>query len=479
MNVNRKIDVCVIGAGISGLSTAFFLKQAGKRVVIFERQPRVGGVIVTERANDYLFEHGPNSTLATSEKLSELIRRLDLQDAVCEANSEAANRYILRDNRLRRVPLKPNELLSSDLLSRRARLRVIGELFVPAKKDAAQETVAEFVQRRLGREFLDYVINPFVAGVYAGDPAKLNIKAAFRKVYELERQHGGLIRGAIVKMRQKKRGHTADKSRAAMFSYKTGMKTLPEHLAEHLQDELFTQVEVLQIRPLDGRFELQCRFEDNHYFSVQAREVVVASPAYVAASLVADFAPETSAALEAIPYAPVAVVFSLYNRADVRHPLNGFGFLVPQVERREILGCIWSSSLFPGRAPANTVALTTFIGGMRQPELMKKSDDGLLQLAHREVKDLLNVQGPPILQKVRRWPRAIPQYVQGHLERVRTIRQLEARQPGLYFTGNYLEGISVADCVETGWKTAQRMLLRESGASAAKTASKQKIEVAS
>ncbi len=479
MKVKRNVDVCVIGAGISGLSTAFFLKQAGLDVVVFERQPRVGGVIVTERGSDYIFEYGPNSTLATSDKLASLMQDVGLQEEMVVANPDAANRFILRDHRLRRVPLKPNELLFSDLLSRRGRLRVIGELLVPPKRQADAESVAEFVQRRLGREFLDYVINPFVAGVYAGNPAELNMKAAFRKVFELERRHGGLIRGAIAKMREKRRGGaTADKSRAAMFSYRRGMETLPERLAAHLKDNVFPLMEVVRIQPKEQQFELNCRYDGHHYFTVQARRVVVACPAYTAAGLIADFAPEARRALESIPYAPIAIVFSLYNRSDVRHPLNGFGFLVPEKERRQILGCIWNSSLFPGRAPENAVALTTFIGGMRQPELLQKSDDGLLQLAHRELKAILGLQGPPVMQNIRRWSRAIPQYVHGHPERVDTLRRLERRLPGLYFTGNYLEGISVADCVDQGWQTAQRIVESTAQRSATMNSPEQKAEVA-
>jgi len=355
--------------------------------------------------------------------------------------------------------MTPGGLLGSRLWSWRGKLRLAGEPFIGrGRKD---ETIAEFVERRLGREFLDYAINPFVAGVYAGDPARLSVRAAFPKLYALEERYGGLIRGQIQGARERKRRAEKAKDRARLFSYAEGMQTLPEALGRALGESLLTGGAVEEIRVLDSgaegaRFEVQGKKRGvpvRFFCSV----LVTAVPADRAAGLIRPLDPAVASALREIPYPPVAEVFLGFRADQVRRPLDGFGFLVPEKERRQILGTLWSSTLFEGRAPKGHVALTTFIGGSRQPDLALKPDGILLDSALSDLRPLLGIDGKPAFVRIIRWQRAIPQYEIGHLEKMRSLQEFEERIPGLFVTGNFRGGISVGDCMVSADQTAQRV----------------------
>ena len=448
--------VIVVGGGISGLSTAFWLHEAGVDVTLLEASERLGGAIRTERFDGYLCELGPNSTLDSSPALSELIDKAGLRDQQRYASPEAKLRYILRDGRLRQLPMSPPALFTTDLFTWRAKLRVLREPFVSVNPLAQHETVAQFVRRRLGQEFLDYVINPFVSGVYAGDPDQLSVRDAFFKVYALERDYGSLIKGAIKKRKERKREGPQSKMSAALFSFQEGMVTLPATLARRLGDRVLTRSTVRRITQSGDGFEVVVD-RDGEAETLSAASVILTVPSQVAAELLEPFSSEVAARLYGIPYAPVAVVFHGYRRESCRHSLQGFGFLVPEVEKREILGTIWSSSLFEGRAPDGHVAFTTFVGGRRRPELVDLSESDLNRLVLEELRDLLGVTEPPVVRRVRRWPRAIPQYTLGHGERLASVERLERQQPGLFVGGNFRGGISVGDCVSQAQQIAQRV----------------------
>jgi oxygen-dependent protoporphyrinogen oxidase len=438
-------DVIVVGGGISGLACAWWLQQRGKRVRLLESASRAGGCIGTTQSHGCLFESGPNSILDTSPLISRLLDETAIVAERVDASPAARNRFVLRDGALVPVPLSPAAFLATPLFSARAKLRLLREPFIGRAPADSEETVAQFVRRRLGGEFLDYAINPFVGGVYAGRPEQLSLRAAFPRLHTLEQQYGSLIRGQIFGARRRAREAQKSKHAAAMFSFRNGMETLTGAIARRLEHiELGCAVEAVV---KDGSAYTVTAKADGASRRYRARAVVLAAPAYAAAPLVASIAPTAAAALQAIPYPPVAVVCSAYARDAIRHGLDGFGVLAPECEGRQILGSLFSSTLFEGRAPAGKVLLTTFVGGMRQPELARLDDAALSELVGCELGAMLGATTPPEFVQIRRWAQAIPQYTPGHSARMQAIETAERAQPGLFFCANYRGGVSVGDCV--------------------------------
>jgi protoporphyrinogen/coproporphyrinogen III oxidase len=445
----------VIGGGISGLTTAFWLHRWGHDVTVLERDGRPGGTMKTERDGDWLVETGPNSALETTPLFAEMFRLLDLEGEREYANEASNRRYILREGELHPLPMSPGSLLRSRLWSARGKLRILGEPFVG--RGAGEETIAEFVERRLGREMLDYAINPFVAGVYAGDPAQLSVRAAFPKLYALEEKYGGLIAGMIRGARERAKRKEKAKDRARMFSFRSGMQTFPVAIAAMLGTHFRSGCSVESVEQgVGGQFLIRYR----HQGSVQTERsdaVVIAVPASAAARLVGHLDGDLARRLEGIYYPPVAEVHFGFRTDQVSRPLDGFGFLIPAREGRKILGTIWSSAIFSGRAPAGYAAFTTFVGGSRQPEVLNADDAALRGIVLGELSALMGIRGEPAFERMIRWERAIPQYTIGYLEHYRSMDDLERRIPGLLLCGNYRGGIAVGDCIMSAESTARRV----------------------
>jgi oxygen-dependent protoporphyrinogen oxidase len=445
-------DVLVVGAGISGLATAFHLERRGHAVRVLEAAARPGGVIASHRRDGALYETGPNSALDTTPLIGELLSAAGIAGERLDATAAAAKRYVLRGGRLVPLPTSPGAFLRTPLFSLRAKLALAREPFVPPAAPDREETVADFVRRRLGREFLDYAIEPFVAGIYAGDPDGLSVRAAFPRLHALEQRYRSLIRGQFLGARERARRGEKAKNAAASFSFRDGMQTLPDALAHRLRG-LETGVRVVRVaRGADAAFEVEAE-RDGERLAARARALVLAVPADAAAGLTRPLVPAAAQALDAIAYSPVAVVASAYRRDDVRHALDGFGFLAPRKEGRPILGTLFSSSMFDARAPADTVLLTTFVGGARNPVLAQSAPDEIGAVVERELAALLGAASPR-WQDVVRWPRAIPQYTLGHLARIAALERAEADVPGLFFRSNYRDGVAVGDCVKAAASTA-------------------------
>ncbi len=445
-------DVIVVGGGISGLAAAWRLQQQGLHVVLLEAAARAGGTIGSTRENGCLIESGPGSTLDTTPLLARLLEELGIAGERVAPPPAARNRYILRGGRLHALPMSALAFLATPLFSATGKLRLLREPFVGRAPAEREESVAAFVRRRLGAEFLDYAINPFVAGVYAGDPETLSIRAAFPRLYELERKYGGLIRGQILGAWGRARNPDKSRHMAPMLSFREGMQTLPDAIARRL-DHLRPGCEVVSVAPRDDGFDVVVGSGAGAGLR-RARAVLLATPAQAAARLVAPVAAQAAAALAGIPYPPVAVAVLAYRRAAMRHALDGFGFLVPQREQRRILGSIFSSTLFENRAPHDQVLLTTFVGGMRQPELAQLAADEIAAVAQKELAGLLGAPRRALWTRVIRWPRAIPQYTLGHLDRIACVEQAERNLPGLYFCANYRGGIAVGDCIRSADRAA-------------------------
>jgi oxygen-dependent protoporphyrinogen oxidase len=445
-------DVVVVGAGLSGLTAAFRLARQGVRLRVVETATRPGGVIGSVRRDGVLYERGPNSGLDTTPLINELLAEAGIAGERLDASAEAARRYILRNGQLAALPTSPPAFFATRLFSWRAKLALLREPFVRPAAPDAEETVAAFVRRRLGAEFLDYAIEPFVAGIYAGDPDRLSVPAAFPRLAALEQKHGSLIRGQIIGARERRRSAEKAKNAAVSFSFREGMQTLTDALARGLQIDHGVRAAGLR-RESDGSLVLECERGEER-FELRGRSVLLAVPAYEAKQIVARLAPEAATALEAIVYPPVASVASCYRRADVVHPLDGFGFLAPRKESPPILGCLFSSSMFSGRADSSTVLLTTFVGGVRSAPLALKSEEELAANVTAALQGYLGAR-QPLWQVVTRWPQAIPQYTLGHLQRIAAVERAEAALPGLRFCANWRGGVSVADCIKSAQATVE------------------------
>ncbi len=448
--------VVIVGGGITGLATAWFLHQQGRAVRLLEAGAHLGGVIESEDSDGYLVERGPNSTLqkpgTAEDALGRLIAGAGLEDRLVEAGAAGRKRYVLRAGRLQALPGSPPAFLATRVFSWRAKLRLLREPLVGRAHD--EETIARFVERRLGREFLDYAVEPFISGVYAGDPTKLSVRAAVPRIYELERKHGSLIRGAIA---QGKAAKGAGMPAGRMISFEGGMVTLPKGLAEALPEGACrTDCRVVALRRTAEGWALH--WEGTAGSGVEtASTVVLALPASAAGRLLAPLAPPAAEILETIPYAPIVGLGLGYEREQVRHPLDGFGFLAPRREAMRVLGGLFSSSLFARRAPAGKVLLTAFIGGTMDPGAAALGDKELLDRVTADLARALGIRGAPGFIRITRYERAIPQYTIGHLDRIAALDKAVQGLPGLFLQASWRGGVSVADCIRNGEALARRI----------------------
>jgi|WetSurMetagenome_2_1015567.scaffolds.fasta_scaffold75247_1 protoporphyrinogen/coproporphyrinogen III oxidase len=447
----------VIGAGVSGLTAAFWAQRAGWEVTVLEAAAVPGGTMRTDHENGWLIETGPNSALETTPIFGEMFELLGITGERRYASDASNKRYVLRNGTLYPIPMSPGAFLATRLWSTRGKLRLLREPLVG--KGTKEETIAEFVERRLGRELLDYGINPFVAGVYAGNPEELSVRSAFPKLYALEEKYGGLIKGMIKGARERKKRAEVAKDRARMFSFAHGMQTFPEALARSLGKQIFyaTSVRSIEVQSPAGNAGPRFRVNAAGGVSVEGDAVVLGVPAYAAADLLRPLTSALADMLAHVYYPPVAEVFLGFHSSQCGRPLDGFGYLIPAREKRTILGTIWSSVIFADRAPDDHVALTTFVGGSRQPELLSLDDTQLQEVVLGELARIMNVSGAPVFSRIYRWERAIPQYNIGYQSVVEAIEQFERETPGFYICSNYRGGIAVGDCVMNGKKTAERL----------------------
>jgi oxygen-dependent protoporphyrinogen oxidase len=452
-DAGETLDAVVVGAGISGLATAHGLRRAGLRVQVIDAAPRAGGVIATVARDGFQFERGPNSALDTSPLIGELVETLGLRSRWRLASAASNRRYVVRDGQLLALPMSPGAFFGTPLFSAAAKLALLREPFVARSAPGAVESIAAFVRRRLGSEFLDYAIDPFVAGIYAGDPEQISVPAAFPKLHALEQRWGSLIRGQLLGAAERRKARETAKNTAQSFAFDGGMQTLTDALAAAVGplslDTRATRIE----RHAEGGYTLHAE-QWGRPLAWRTRALVLATPAAAAAALLREQAPDAAAALAAIPYAPVATVASAYSAADIAHPLDGFGCLVPRRAGLRVLGVLFSSTMFEGRAPAGSVLLTTFIGGQRQPELPGLPEADIAAVAHEEHQVLLGARARPRFQEVTRWPRAIPQYTLGHLGRVARATAAANALPGVFFVANWKGGVSVGDCIRNGHEGA-------------------------
>ncbi len=449
--------VAIVGAGITGLTTAFQLARRGCRVTVFEKGAQPGGSIRSTAEEGWLYEAGPNS-LQFGKDIKQLVADLGLESSVVPAAPLAKRRFVVRGGKLVQVPSSPPAFLKTSLFGLRTKLSLPLEMFSRPRVRTTDLSLAELVRSHFTQELVDYAVNPLVAGIYAGDPEKLSVRHSFRMLWEAERSHGSLIRGMMAGAKARKAA--GEGGIPPIISFTGGLQTLTDTLAAKLPAgslKLNATVETL----LPGQPHRLVWRQDDQTHSGEFDAVVLAAPAGALAQLtVGTLGERPLASLENIPHPPVSSLFLGFRRDQVAHPLDGFGVLVPALERRNILGILFSSTLFPGRAPEGHVALTVFVGGMRQPDLARLTTTELLARIDQDLRDLVGISGAPAFVRHSFWPRAIPQYVLGYERWQEQFTALEKRHPRLFIGGNSRDGISVPDCVKSGQKLAGQVLER-------------------
>lgn len=454
--------VAIIGGGIVGLTAAHDLRAAGVNVTVYEAGTDVGGAILTAREGPWLVEGGPNTLLLRDNSCDALFTALGLDRSLVPANPEAERRFIVRYGKPQALPSSLWGAITTPIFRFGGKLRVLLEPFIPQNRDNPDETLDSFARRRVGQEFLDYAVNPFIGGVYSCAPEDLCVRHALPRLWRLEQNHGSLVAGTIALMRAKRKA--GDKTKTRLVSFREGLAELPQALARSLGASVQCGARVERITRSDDW--LLHGTQAGRPFLKPFDKVLICTTAHAAAAIEVD-GERPLREIETMPYTSVTSVALGFDRADVDHPLDGFGMLVPAKERRNILGTLFSSTLFPGRAPNGKVLLTTFVGG-RQPEIAALPDVELIQLVLDELAGLLGVRGKPVYSRITRWPKAIPKYTVEFGRYLKVMEKFEASHPGLFIAGHARNGVSLPDCINAGREAAERMigarsLLRSAG----------------
>jgi oxygen-dependent protoporphyrinogen oxidase len=452
--------VLVVGAGISGLALAHALRERGADPLVLEASERAGGKIRSTREDGFLCESGPTGMLLREPALERLLRSVGLEDRLTAASKASRRRELLSSGKLRPVPGGPGGLVTTSLLGPLGKLRLLGDLLLPRGPagQGGDESVADFAARRLGRQAARQVFFPLVSGLYAGDAAATSLPAAFPFLAALEREHRSLLVGAVRRLRQRPASPAPARG---LHSFPDGMEELPRALARALGDRLRTRSRILGLTRSRGCYQVAVA-QDDGVNAVEVDAVALAVPAYEAAGILAGLAPAAADALAGIPYAPIALVSLGYHaRAVAPGTLDGFGFLVPPGEATRLLGVAYASTAFAGRAPEGGVLVSARLGGTADPDLVTRSDDELVGLAHEELARLTGLRAPPCFRHVVRHTAALPQYTLGHSARVDAVAAAEARLPGLRVTGNALRGAGIPDCVRNAGPVADALLAGE------------------
>jgi protoporphyrinogen/coproporphyrinogen III oxidase len=450
------MEAAVIGGGVSGLCAAGLIAKilGAQAVTVFEKSGAPGGTTGSDAVDGFICDWGSNGFLDREPLTLDWAESLGLTPRLIRANTAAAKRFIYRNGRLHQVKAPPG-FFFSQLLSPVGKLRLCCEPLIPKKADATPESIFDFAARRIGREAAEIMVSAMVLGIYGGDARQLSMEHCFPRMVNMEREHGGLYK-ALRAIRRQKKGASPMGPPGTLTTFQGGIGELPRAAAEQLGDRVRFNASAKRIEQCEGAYVVHMASGE----SFSARSVVVAVPAHAAADITRDLSPSAAKALAAIPYAGLAVVCAGYDREHVGHDLNGFGFLAPRGQDLRLLGCIWTSSLFPFEAPQDKVLLRSMYGGAPDPEAASLSDAALLDCMKKELHPLLRIHADPSFVRIFRHPAGIPQYTLGHETRMKVIEEAEQTTPGLVFAGNAYRGIGLNDCVVSAHRAANMVLAR-------------------
>jgi oxygen-dependent protoporphyrinogen oxidase len=461
--------VVIVGAGISGLATAYAIEQLAKQAelevetLVQEKLERTGGKIWSLREQGFLCEWGPNGFLDSKPMTLDLCRQLGIDGQLLRSDDNARKRFIYSEQTLHQLPENGPAFLRSQLISWPGKLRLACELLIPAKRDDQDETLAEFARRRLGREALDKLIAPMVSGIFAGNPETMSLRSCFPRIQQLEQEHGGLLKAMVRLAKQKKAERRAGQVVASaagpggvLTSFQQGIQQLSDGVAGALAGEVRTGQGVARIEQKNAGFLLH--LEDGRL--VEADLVVTATPANILAGMLAGLNARAAELLREIPYAPMNVVCFGYPRERIAHDLNGFGYLIPRAEGCNILGTLWDSSIFPNRAPKGQVLLRSMMGGATNPGAIELSEDEVKARVMADLRRIMGISAEPDFVRIFRHNHAIPQYTRGHAARLLALEDALKGHPDLLLTGNAFFGVGLNDCVHASNQTAARVIAR-------------------
>jgi len=463
---NKKI--AVIGGGISGLAAAYSLEEMAQRkgksisITLFEKNNRIGGNILTERVGDFLIEGGPDCFLSEKPWAIQLCEWLGMGESLLRTNDEYRRTYIYWKGRLRELPegimlMIPTRffpLLKSDLFSLAGKLRMGMELFIPKRKSGGDESLSEFVRRRLGQEIVERVAEPLVAGVHAENPDAMSIKSRFPRFVQMEEEYGSLIKGMLAKRKIMLNSESGKPKWTMFMTLKNGLDELPLTIVKALKmTTIITNKEVSEINKVSG-YKIYLKNRD----TIDADVVIFATPSYETGRLLRGLNSSISDQLDTIPYVSTATISLAYKKDSILHPMNGFGFLVPRVENRRIMGASWVSRKFSYRTPDDSILIRCFIGGSRNEELVFLDDKDMLKMIREELRDVMGISAEPILTRIYRWEKAMPQYIIGHDERVSRIEQSISKYPDMFVTGSAYRGGGISECIKNAQLTAESVL---------------------
>jgi len=413
----------------------------------------------TGKKEGFLIDYGPNSGLETTPLIRKIVDEVGLSDEMVYASNASDKRFILRNNQLHVLPTSPYSFIKTKLFSTKAKFRLMAEPFIGKSNDGYYQSMSEFVKRRLGQEFLDYAIDPFVSGVFAGDPDKLSVKSAFPKLYRLEEIYGGLIKGMIKGSRERKNRAEKSKQNARMFSFINGMQSFPQAIADKLYNKINYNCIVKRVIKNSDSYKIV--YDNNNSLQeLDSNLIISALPAYTASDIFQELDPNIVRQMNDIYYPPVIVLFIGFKKESIGIPLNGFGYLIPSKEKRSYLGAIWSSVIFPNRCDEDKVAFTLFVGGSRMPNLFELNKAELINKVVNEFKETMKIKDEPLFITDRMWLKAIPQYNIGYVEHENYFNKFENDHPGIFLSGNYRGGISVGDCIKNSEITVSRIMGR-------------------
>jgi oxygen-dependent protoporphyrinogen oxidase len=460
--------IVVIGGGIAGLAAAYFALEKAKKIgepihlQLLDEKDRLGGCILTEKVDDFVIEGGPDCFLSEKPWALVLCEKLGLGDRLLNTN-ENRRVFILSEGKLHElpegfmlmVPTSFTPFIKSSLISWPGKIRMAMDLFIPKKKSDEEESLADFVRRRLGEEALEKIAEPLVAGIHAGTPETMGLKSTFPRFLQIEEEYGSLIRGMLARRKMALQWQKKGGSKRTMFlTLKGGLGEWIDCLREKIGEEVVNlKRKVVEVKRIE-KGDYQIQLSDGAF--LEADSIILATPSFITAKIVEEMDPEMSEILLTIPYVSSATVSLAYHRSQIHHPLDAFGFIIPRSEKRKIMASTWTSVKFDYRAPEDHVLLRVFVGGANQEQLVSLDDDEMLRMIQEELKEIMDVEGDPILTKIYRWEKSMPQYLVGHLEKVARMEERTNLQPGLFLTGCAYKGIGISDSVHDAEIVAER-----------------------